>query len=332
MEPADRDATSNLIESGMHKFSDPVHDFSFYQLVELLHLFEGNTPEENDWERECKLSFSGNPSLGFSASDVTKLAYLSDDKLSLETNFIGLSGASSPLPGYILEQLVNEEPGGLRKPFFDFFNNRLVNLSYRLWRKYRYHVRFKAGATDEFSSQVFALVGLFDVSLRGETPINWSKMLSYSGLLASRSRSPQVVEGIIAHCFDLPKVVIKEWNKRNVKIAYEQRGFLGGQNMKLGVDTVLGSSIEDCSGKFTICIYQLTKERFSEFLPSGCNFEPLKKLIEFIIRDQLAYDLELFMDDIALNNITNTSEMSLGWTSFLGDKNRHGSVLIQGRQ
>ncbi|MFH0258320.1 type VI secretion system baseplate subunit TssG [Vibrio rumoiensis] len=332
MEFTGRDATTDLAKLDVHRLSESVHDFSFYQLIELLHLYEGNIPEASDWERYCRLSFSGNPSLGFSPSDITKLTRFSDGKLGLETNFIGLSGGVSPLPGYILEQLINEEPGGLRRPFFDFFNNRIANLTYRLWRKYRYHVRFRPGAEDEFSSQVFALVGLFDVSLRGETPINWSKMLSYSGLLASRSRSPQVVEGIIAHCFDLPKVVIKEWNRRNVKIAQEQRAFLGFQNMTLGVDTVLGSFIEDTSGKFTICIHQLTKERFFEFLPSGSNFEPLRKLIEFIIRDQLAYDIELIMDEVALENMSNSPDMSLGWTSFLGEKNRNGSVLIQGRQ
>ncbi|WP_027695683.1 type VI secretion system baseplate subunit TssG [Vibrio litoralis] len=332
MEFTDRDATTDLAKLEVHRLSESVHDFNFYQLIELVHLFEGNIPEESDWERECRLSFSGNPSLGFSPSDITKLTYFSDGKLSLETNFLGLSGGASPLPGYILEQLVNEEPGGLRRPFFDFFNNRLVSLSYRLWRKYRYHVRFRPGAEDEFSSQVFALVGLFDVSLRGDTPINWSKMLSYSGLLASRSRSPQVVEGIIAHCFDLSKVEIKEWDIRNVRISKEQRGFLGKKNMTLGVDTVLGSFIEDASGKFTICISHLTKERFSDFLPSGENFEPLRKLIEFIVRDQLAYDIELVMDDEALKKINSSSGMSLGWTSFLGESNRNGSVLIQGRQ
>ncbi|TVO35870.1 type VI secretion system baseplate subunit TssG [Vibrio algivorus] len=329
---ADRDAATDLVMQVKKMLPSNVHDFNFYQLVEYLHLYQGTSPEDVEWEREYQLSFTTNPSLGFSPSDIVKLTRLPDEKLLLDINFFGLSGASSPLPGYILEQLVNEEPGGLRKPFFDFFNNRLINLTYRIWRKYRYHIRFQPGAEDEFSSQIFALVGLSDASLRGDTPINWSKMLSYAGLLASKSRSSQVVEGIIAHCFDLQNVVIKEWNKRNVDIAQEQRCILGKQNMTLGLDTVLGSVIEDLSGKFTICISHLSKDRFSEFLPSGCNFEPLRKLVEFVIRDQLAYDIELIMDEEALNNIDGSSEMALGWSSFLGDKNRNSSVLIQGRQ
>ncbi|WP_328717679.1 type VI secretion system baseplate subunit TssG [Halomonas elongata] len=53
-------------------------------------------------------------------------------------------------------------------------------------------MRYQDGASDGFSAAIFALVGLADSDLRVETPINWSKMLAYAGLLAGRSRSPEV--------------------------------------------------------------------------------------------------------------------------------------------
>ncbi|MBD0785050.1 type VI secretion system baseplate subunit TssG [Vibrio sp. Y2-5] len=326
--------TGDLRQTVESVLPQDVHGYNFYQLVELLQkLFELN-PENDDWERQCKLVFSGNPSLGFSPSDVSQLEKRDDERLVMMTNFFGLSGAQSPLPGFVVEQLLNEYPGGMKQPFFDFFNNRLINLVYRIWRKYRYFIRFQPDAQDDFSAQLLSLVGLGSPDLRGETPINWCKMLAYSGTLAGRSRSPQVVSGIIAHCFDLEEVEISQWTRRKVSIDVAQQTTLGGPNSQLGVTSLIGESIVDCNGKFTICIRQLSRSKFSDFLPSGQEFEPLCKLVEFILREQMAYDLELTMDEDEAPDFVlgEQSGIALGWTSFLGTSSRAKSVLIQVRQ
>ncbi|ASU23661.1 hypothetical protein CCZ37_13755 [Vibrio qinghaiensis] len=311
-----------------------VRTYNFYQLVELLQKLNALNPESEDWERTCQLVFSANPSLGFAPADVTDLRELADERLILQTNFFGLTGAQSPLPGFILQQLVEEDPGGFKRPFLDFFNNRLINLVYRVWRKYRYYVRFQAGAQDQFSSQLFALVGLGDADLRGETPINWCKMLAYAGTLAGRSRSPQVVSGIIAHCFDLQEVSIRQWVRRKVRIEPYQQFCLGKQNGELGINSMLGESVMDCNGKFVICIKNLTRERFADFLPSGKEHQPLCKLVEFILREQMAYDLELTMheSEAPVMSLCHDSGVALGWSSFLGRDLADKSVLIQVRQ
>ncbi|OOE44893.1 hypothetical protein BZG06_01050 [Salinivibrio kushneri] len=305
--------------------------YSFFQLVELLQKHKGLNPEEEEWERECQLVFSANPSLGFAASDISSLDQVNDHTVML-TNFLGLAGSQSPLPAFITEQLLHEEPGGIKRPFLDFFNNRLIALVYRIWRKYRYYVRFQPGAEDQFSSQLFALVGLGDPQLRGETPINWCKMLAYAGTLAGRSRSPTVVSGIIAHCFDLEQVEIRQWVTRKVKIAKEQQMSLGCMNGRLGEDTVIGESVFDCNGKFVICIKNLTRERFNDFLPVGKEYQPLCKLVEFILREQMAFDIELSMTDEETPALQLGKQVALGWTSFLGEDLQDKRVLIQVRQ
>ncbi|OOE66766.1 hypothetical protein BZG19_11590 [Salinivibrio kushneri] len=305
--------------------------YSFFQLVELLQKHKGLNPEEEEWERECQLVFSANPSLGFAASDISSLDQVNDHTVIL-TNFLGLAGSQSPLPAFITEQLLHEEPGGIKRPFLDFFNNRLIALVYRIWRKYRYYVRFQPGAEDQFSAQLFALVGLGDPQLRGETPINWCKMLAYAGTLAGRSRSPTVVSGIIAHCFDLEQVEIRQWVTRKVKIAKEQQMSLGCMNGRLGEDTVIGESVFDCNGKFVICIKNLTRERFNDFLPVGKEYQPLCKLVEFILREQMAFDIELSMTDEETPALQLGKQVALGWTSFLGEDLQDKRVLIQVRQ
>lgn len=94
-----------------------VRNYNFYQLVELLQKMHTFNPESEDWERACKLVFSANPSLGFAPADVIGLEKRIDDRLVVQTNFFGLAGAQSPLPGFILQQLVEEEREGLSAHF-----------------------------------------------------------------------------------------------------------------------------------------------------------------------------------------------------------------------
>ncbi|MDA0148885.1 type VI secretion system baseplate subunit TssG [Vibrio sp. LaRot3] len=311
-----------------------VKDYSFYQLVELLHRLEGINPECHEWEKRCQLVFSANPSLGFSPSDISSIGRNQANNLYLETNFFGLCGAESPLPGFMLEQIATEGTQGFKRPFLDFFNNRLISLAYRVWRKYRYYIRFQEDAQDSFSAQLFALVGLGDPYLRGETPINWCKMLAYSGLLAGKSRSPQVVAGIIAHYFDLPQVSITQWQVRRTPIVVEQQQQLGQRNAQLGVDTMLGSKIRDASSKFVIVISGLSRQRYRDFLPTGKEFKPLCKLVEHALREQFAYDIELSMTEEERPQLTFCPDnlVALGWDSFLGETPIKDSVTIQVRQ
>ncbi len=312
-----------------------VRAYNFSQLVELLHQIKDEDPEGESSDSSSKLLFASNPSLGFASSDVTALDDVGLDKLRLETTFFGMSGAQSPLPGFFLEDILTEDAEtGLRKPFLDFFNHRLISLIYQIWRKYRYYIRFREDASDAFSAQLFALVGLADENLRGDTPINWCKMLSYAGMLAGRSRSPQVVSGIVAHCFDLEDVTIRQWELRHVEIPDDQKMCLGRANASIGMDSVIGDKVGDRSGKFVICINGLTQERFKDFLPSGKEYLPLLTLVEFVLREQMAFDLELGLKQAEAPpmQLSSSNPASLGWSSFTGEVKQSRFVRIQLRQ
>ncbi|MDX1756886.1 MAG: type VI secretion system baseplate subunit TssG [Marinobacter sp.] len=297
--------------------------YSFFQLVDLIHRHHGD-----DLERELdqlptqeRIRFSASAGLGFPGSDVVSALSPEHDHApyQMEVSFLGLHGSQSPLPGYYLEDLAWEhgQQIGIRRHFLDFFNHRLLTLFHRSWRKYRYYVRFQPGASDGFSELIFALVGLGDRQLRGETPINWSKMLAYAGLMAGRSRSPDVVSGIVAHCFDLERVEIEQWVLRKVDIPRDQQTRLGSSNAVLGESTLIGGSIRDRSGKFVLRLRDLSKERFADFLPNGRDHRRLVKLVEFATRDQLAYDLELRIRPQDVRPLQLGQDVRLGWNSFV---------------
>lgn len=313
--------------------------YDFYQLVELLHRYHGDDLERGQrgvpvFER---VRYSASASLGFPGSDVLSLVVQPEGHYELEISFLGLQGTQSPLPSYYLESLAHEAAhhDGVAGDFLDFFNNRLLALVHRSWRKYRHYIRYQDGASDGFSAAIFALVGLSDSDLRVETPINWSKMLAYAGLLAGRSRSPDVVCSIVGHCFDLDDVQIEEWVHRWVEVPMDQRSQSGIAAMTLGSDMVAGGRVADVNGKFLLGLSGLTLERFRDFLPDGREHAPLCTLVEFVLREPLAYDLELELLPNAVQpmRLGDAGTCQLGWTTFVnpesGSASKRRRVRIQ---
>ncbi|GEK74568.1 MULTISPECIES: type VI secretion system baseplate subunit TssG [Halomonas] len=302
---------------------DGARRYDFYQLVELLHRHHG---DDLEGDREAdpageRVRFQASASLGFPGSDILSLTPRPAGHYDMRVSFLGLQGAQSPLPGYYLEAMAHAEAHreGAAGDFLNLFNHRVLSLLHRGWRKYRHHVRYQDGAADGFSAAIFALVGLADDRLRGETPINWSKMLAYAGLLAGRSRSPDVVAGIVGHCFDLDGVEVESWVHRRVEIPPDQRTRTGLGASTLGQDMIAGSRVDDISGKFALCLHGLDLERFRDFLPDGRDHQALRTLMEFVLREPLAYDLELELleSEVRPMRLGEGGSCQLGWTTFV---------------
>ncbi|WP_069385199.1 type VI secretion system baseplate subunit TssG [Halomonas caseinilytica] len=302
---------------------DGARRYDFYQLVELLHQHYGDDLEgdrEADPAAE-RVRFEASASLGFPGSDIITLEPRGDERCTMRVSFLGLQGAQSPLPGYYLEAMAHAEAHreGTAGDFLNLFNHRVLSLLHRGWRKYRHYVRYQDGAADGFSAAIFSLVGLADERLRGETPINWSKMLAYAGQLAGRSRSPDVVAGIVGHCFDLDGVEVETWVHRWVEIPPDQRTRSGLSGSTLGQDMVAGGWVDDISGKFALRMRGLDLARFRDFLPDGRDHQALHTLMEFVLREPLAYDLELELleRDVKPMRLGEGGSCQLGWTTFV---------------
>ncbi|SDF70476.1 type VI secretion system protein ImpH [Onishia taeanensis] len=302
---------------------DGARRYDFYQLVELLHRHHG---DDLEGDREAdpgaeRVRLQASASLGFPGSDIVALKPREAGRYDMRVSFLGLQGAQSPLPGYYLESMAHAEAHGegAAGDFLNVFNHRVLSLLHRGWRKYRHHVRYQDGAEDGFSAAIFALVGLADERLRGDTPINWSKMLAFAGLLAGRSRSPDVVSGIVGHCFDLDGVEVESWVHRQVEIPPDQRSRSGLGGVTLGEDMVIGSRVDDISGKFALCLRGLDLPRFRDFLPDGRDHQALRTLMEFVLREPLAYDLELELleREVRPMRLGEGGSCQLGWTTFV---------------
>ena len=321
--------------------------FHFFQLAELLSQ-EGQRAASSfttSMEEE-PVRFRATASIAFPSRDVVSLEQNEDGRWLLTTSFLGLHGSQSPLPGYYLDDLAWEE--AQQTPcltdFFDLFNHRLLLLLHRAWRKYRYYICFKDEGKDEFSARMFALVGLGNTKVREQLQINHSKMLAYAGLLASPGRSPDVICGLVSHCFELDNVLLHSWQRRQVNIASRQQNRLGltqrlsgkrpeGRTL-LGKNFSIGARVPDYSGKFELYIKGLTRQRFLDFLPNGDSYLPLVMFMSFILRDQFAWDLRLGIAPEQVGGMTLGVKQSaqLGWTCFLGRPAEQPEVTISVRE
>ncbi len=313
-------------------------NYDFFRLLDQLYRLHGDNLESADRLRpqQQRVRLATHAGLGFPASDVANAERMpegaSNDYL-VQATFFGLHGADSPLPSHFLDRVAYEAGHGIgiRPAFLDFFNHRLLHLLHHAWRKYRYFMRFRQDARDRFSRYVFALIGLGDPNLRGQTPIAWSRLLSFAGMVAGRSRSPTLVAGIIAHCFDLPQVRIRQFELRYTTVPEDQRNALGQRNIGLSRDFILGRRARTRQSKFTISILDLDQARFRDFLPSGDEFPRFCKLVEFLLRDLHAYNLELGLRDNEVKpfNVAAGHGSQLGWTSFLQQSDGRPLPVVQ---
>jgi len=331
-----RQPTTALVESLLQDG----HSYAFFRVVEILLRDLGHDVEERALEKQAPkgLRFRVAPHLGFPAGDVVSVICESDEDKDDEdacynvfVTFLKLHGTSSPLPSHFLETAAwSSTEEGVQTAFNDFFSDRLIWLFYLIWRKYRYYIRYSPDATDQFSGWMFSLIGIGSSDARQRGSVPWSRLLTYLGVIAARTRSAPMIAGVIAHAFGLKAVSIRELEMRTVMIPESQLCSGGIMNCTLGEDMSIGDRIADVSAKFTIVVRDLDFKRCRDFLPSGNDFERLRELVDFLLKDQMAYDIEMHLSERETPEfeLGHIDRGRLGWTTFLGSSGQQGRTPI----
>jgi type VI secretion system protein ImpH len=329
------DAPHGPAAFAVNRMDRSIREYSLYQAIPLImERLRQRHPELDEARLEELVQLHANPGLGFAASDIDDLQFFEEAGLTrarLQINALGLFGAVSPLPASYSEQALGDDLAACTtREFLDVFHHRLLRLLVPIWRKYRYHARFRSGATDPFSKQLFSLIGLGGKHLRETTEINWKRLLPYLGLLSLRAHSAALIEAVLRYYFKHAPLFIEQCTERAVTISPPQRNRLGRANSRLGEDAVLGERVRDRSGRFRIHIRELKWDSFHAFLPIGAGHKPLSALVRFTQRDPLDYDiqLELLPGEIRELRIGADNTCHLGWTSWLGRERADGVVTL----
>ena len=304
---------SDLIQFGFHQLIETIAEASSMSLDEL----------ENTLIEESIFRFFSNPKINFPAGDIEQVAIQDEEGkriFQIITNFLGLQGASGPLPGSILDEIAESsyDNESIQAQYLDFFNHHLLAIFHQIWRKYKYYIRFKPDFSDNYSRNILNILGL-SKDFIGFSHLNWNKIFYYIGIIQSVLRTPQILADIIRHYFDLDDVFIEEHVRQLVEVENEQKNKLGMQNMMLGNNFISGDKVESFSNKFRVNIDNLTISEFYQFLPNTEKYKHLQELIRFLLKDPLPYDISLGLHpDTQSTFILGKDNSSwLGWTTLI---------------
>lgn len=319
------DATHGVAAPALSSLGRSIREYSLFQgIKQVLQRLRQAHPDLDEDALYERLEFHANPSMGFPGTDIERVELFHEHgelRARLCVNLVSLFGSGSPLPAFYSEQALGDSLGeNPTRDFLDLFNNRLQRLLLPIWRKYRYHSRYRAGASDVISGQLFALIGLGYPALRAAGDLDWRRLLPYLGLLSMRAQSAALLEAVLRYYFQHTNLHIEACVERKVDIDPEQQNRLGQTNNQLGGSLVLGDRIRDRSGKFRIHVRDLDWEGFHDFLPPGKSHSPLLALVRFCLRTPLAHDIRLQLRREAVHPLylARDNLCQLGWTSWIG--------------
>lgn len=313
------------------------HQFSFPQIMRIARqqLGAGGAGElpEIPWQERIRVR--PDLSLAFPAADVARVERSGADKadLLITTTFLGLYGSSSPLPTHYTEDLMDEASAdsSVSRDFLDILHQRLYQLYFQCWSKYRLFVRIAEEQNPRDRERLFCLIGLGEKELRDSLPDAW-QLVRYAGLFSQFPRSAEGLQTLLRDALGVGKLEVEQCVLRRVPIPADQQMRMGLSGMSLGTTTVLGSEMADRMSKFRIHIGPLSKKEFDTLLPGKPRHDKLASLIRLYILDPFDFDLKLILaarqaEPIRLGD---SDGAKLGWNSwsFSGDTLGEVSALF----
>lgn len=261
-----------------------VRQLSFFQAVRLLEmrvarLLPGHVPVGAGPVTREGLRFKVSTALDFPTTDLASVGWLTEpdgtaQRVALTTHFLGLVGASSPLPlAYAQEVLQDEETHPQLRDFLDVFHHRLLSLLYQSWRVHRPEVSGLTGG-DGLVAALGELVGLPPLTPDAEAS------LRFMGLFSLSTRPGEGLALLLRQSLGLPVTVVP-LRLRRVEIPASERVRFGGaeRRHRLSRNLVLGRRIWDRSGAIRLELGPLTRGQLEAFAPGGKLLPRLRALV-----------------------------------------------------
>lgn len=327
-----------VAEGGEHlseiktKLLDESAAFSFVQAVRLL-LHELSAPADvnagtADMQQVLEKQIRIRPelSLRFPGTDITDIekTRIEPEKYLITATFLGLYGASSPLPTFYTEDLIDEwnEEKSIKREFLDVINYTLYPIFFKIWSKYRLFYKICEEQDSRVTNMLYCFLGLENDHLRQQIR-HIKKFFRYTGLALQLPRSAEGLVAMVEDCFDLEDHVgTEQCVPRKVAVPADQRMFLGESGCTLAEDAVVGEWVWDISGKFRIVFFQADAGRLHRFLPDRTAFSELSQLVNFYVNQPLECELVVALkkNEVETAKLGQTVWSNLGWNTWLLSK------------
>ncbi|MBJ7264369.1 MAG: type VI secretion system baseplate subunit TssG [Burkholderiaceae bacterium] len=302
--------------------------FDFFQAVRLL---KAAQTRDDALCNNDPVRFRTLLSLEAPASAIYALTPLEPPQSPVMTiTFMGLTGPFGALPVHYTEMLLERRyrhRDQTAHEFFDLFCHRLTTLFYQAWQKHHVFIDYERGGRKLFQRQILSLVGLGTPGLQNRLRGNgvddqWFAF--YAGRFAERVHTVEGLQAMLADQFKVP-IEIEQFCGRWLPLDEPACSRLGLQNCTLGNHPMLGQQAWDCQTKFRIRVGPIMRHRFDDFLPSGCAYRALKKMVRFCVGDALEFDVQLVLDKHGIPQCSlgalEKNDGRLGWTTWLRGPN-----------
>lgn len=297
---------------------DNAASYSFDQLVRLL---RGRLQGDEEVRGTNGASLRIRPSL---ARDLPGAEVASveprDGAYDIVTTFLGLYGASSPLPAFYTEELIEaaQEDRTAAQALLDLVHQHLFELYVEVRENQRVLDAAVERGDERFTDALRSLVGLIDPQVR-RTLQEPDRMLRYVALLAPRQSSAEGLRTLLADALGDTPVTVEQCVERRVRIPAASRLRLGQQGNALGESAVLGVHVRDRIGRFRIRIGPLSDERFHDLVNRSNHWEWLVGLIRLYLKAPTQCELDVMLEEGAgATTVLGQPELSqLGTTTWL---------------
>ncbi|HAS6054978.1 type VI secretion system baseplate subunit TssG [Vibrio vulnificus] len=256
--------------------------FTAIHLIET-HLLQADSHLGSDaLPKNEKIQLTVSQRLGYEARELINVVSNSQsNKLTLQTNIIGLTGEQGVLPSHYSELVMQRarENDTAMKDFFDIFNHRLLSLYYRCWLSYQLAAQFRSKKNIQ-SSPIQKVLS----SLTGNCG---SEAIFWGGVFSTKQRSRGFVKNIVEFYTDC-EVLIDELRGEWVHMDEDDqtrlcgRNLVEGQHSALGLGAVIGKRIWDVSGGITILLLPKDSEVVYRILSKG-GLDHIKSLVTKIV-------------------------------------------------
>ena len=289
----------------IQKLLDRPKAFSFAQALRLLLLEEKARGGDPGSFLRLGIAIAPELSLAHAGTDVAGLKELPQPenaepspnalRYALELSFLAIYGASSPLPTFYTEELIEEarNDASASRDFLNIFNQLLYVLYYRAYNAYKLGLRTVDGDGDLEALQcALAGFGLKGLRRGAETPA--IREAAFASLFLQGTRTADGLAAYAAAMSGAPRIDVEQCVERQVPIPLNQRGRLG--EARLG-QALAGVCARDCSGAMRIHVRDLDRRTLHLFIPGARGRRALDQAVKRYLNVPLAYDVILHVKE-----------------------------------
>ncbi|MDU0111679.1 type VI secretion system baseplate subunit TssG [Psychrosphaera aquimarina] len=292
--------------------------YTFNKLITLLHsivIDKGQDPS-------MMIRIRPELSMSLNRSQIVSVTKTEDGVFDVITNFMGLYGASSPLPNFYTDELIEleQEDQTSARTFLDVIHQRLYQLYGEAQNKYNIITSVVEQQQSIFSQLLHTFTGSRDSQLQQAHP-DANQLISYLGLLSSSQRSAEGLQVLLEGFLNNISVIVEQCVERSVSIPTKHQSSLGNNACLLGENALLGNKLTDRKSKIIIHLGPLSQDQFDKLVNDKTQWNMMLQLIKTYLNTPLEVDIKIALIARAAQGVAlgDTKWCQLGYDTWLLD-------------